>query len=283
VVVYIHFDFGTDICSFRPEQIQNLEASLVGHLQQSDALNNLEAFWIEEVTVVNDCEAGIAQYVVEAKVISRHIPQLPSMSPSVSLMPSGTPSSAPSIAPTSQPSSGPTSMPTSQPSIVPSSTPSSIPTAYPSSIPSDVPSSMPSSPPRTTQEIFVHTGDLDVCSLPAAVVANIEASTKEFFSDSLGDVTNPPYYIVESVTLSNDCSSGTPQYVFVYEVTAAGPYPLGTGQRLLRGGGLKTKLMNVVRDNEIEFMDGLYQNSYKLGVINDKDLDLLAEYGKLNE
>ena len=282
VVVYIHFDFGTDICSLHPEQVQNLEASLVEHLQQNDALSDLEAFWIEEVTVVNDCDSGTAQYVVEAKVISKHILQLPSASPSVSLMPSGTPSSAPSIVPTSQPSSDPTSMPTSQPSIVPSSTPSSIPTAYPSSIPSDEPSSMPSSPPRTTQQIFINTGDLDVCSLPANVVANIEASAKEFFSDSLGDVTNPPYFVVESVTISNECSSGTPEYVFVYEVTAAGPYPLGTGQRLLRGGGLKTKLKNVIRDNKIEFMGGLYQNYDKLGVINEKDLDLLAEYENLN-
>jgi len=140
---------------------------------------------------------------------------------------------------------------------------------------------MPSSPPRTTQQIFINTGDLDVCSLSANVVANMEASAKEFFSDSLGDVTNPPYFVVESVTLSNECSSGTPEYVLVYEVTAAGPYPLGTGQRLLRGGELKTKLKNVIRDNEIEFMDGLYQNYDKLGLINEKDLDLLAEYEKL--
>jgi len=111
-----------------------LEQSLTDYLRRDPVpLDGLEVFWVESVTVLNNCTEAetvspyIPQNIIYTIVTARVIPGFPSTTPT--LKPSTAPSSymLPSTSPTSA-SSGlrtifPTKTPTSMPSEIPISTP----------------------------------------------------------------------------------------------------------------------------------------------------------------
>ena len=131
ISVNLNFRLILDLCFYDGKEITfGLEQSLTDYLRRNPIpLNGLEVFWVESVTVLNNCTeaAGVPQYIIYTIVTARVIPGFPSTIPT--LKPTTTPSLSmmPSLDPTSAPSGFPTGLPTATPSSEPSETPTSTP------------------------------------------------------------------------------------------------------------------------------------------------------------
>jgi len=135
ISVNLNFRLIMDLCFFDTKDITfGLEQSLTDYLRRNPIpLNGLEVFWIESVTVLNNCTEVRntipyePQHIIYTIVTARVIPGFPSTIPT--LKPTTTPSLSlmPSLDPTSAPSGFPTGIPTANPSSEPSETPTSTP------------------------------------------------------------------------------------------------------------------------------------------------------------
>ena len=135
ISVNLNFRLIMDLCFFDTKDITfGLEQSLTDYLRRNPIpLNGLEVFWVESVTVLNNCTEVRntlpyePQHIIYTIVTARVIPGFPSTIPT--LKPTTTPSLSlmPSLDPTSAPSGFPTGIPTANPSSEPSETPTSTP------------------------------------------------------------------------------------------------------------------------------------------------------------
>ena len=131
ISVNLNFRLIMDLCAYYDKDITfGLEQSLTDYLRRNPIpLNGLEVFWVESITVLNNCTeaAGVPQHIIYTIVTARVIPGFPSTIPT--LTPTTTPSLSkmPSLDPTSAPSGFPTGVPTADPSSEPSETPTNTP------------------------------------------------------------------------------------------------------------------------------------------------------------
>jgi len=145
ISVNLNFRLILDLCQYENKDITfGLEQSLKDYLRRNPVpLNGLEVFWIESVTVLNNCtevrsvDPYVPQNIIYTIVTARVIPGFPSTTPTLKPTTVPTLSMLPSLDPTSAPSGFPTGVPTAKPSSEPSETPTNRP-------------SVTSSPPTTS-------------------------------------------------------------------------------------------------------------------------------------
>jgi len=135
ISVNLNFRLIMDLCAYQDKDITfGLEQSLTDYLRRNPVpLNGLEVFWVESVTVLNNCTEVnnvvpyVPQNIIYTIVTARVIPGFPSTTPT--LKPTTVPSLSmlPSTNPTSAPSGFPTGLPTGNPSSEPSETPTNRP------------------------------------------------------------------------------------------------------------------------------------------------------------
>ena len=109
--------------------------------------------------------------------------------------------------------------PSAMPSLNSSLRPSFDPTFVPSLLDS-TPSTFPSSPPREQHVLNLDLG-VDPCSLSETGKTYLENSIFKFFMESLA-----PTFVVESISIVNECIQERPELFFRVFVIARGPYPL---------------------------------------------------------
>jgi len=111
--------------------------------------------------------------------------------------------------------------PSTMPSLNSSLRPSFNPTFVPSSLDS-TPSTFPSSPPREQHVLNLDLG-VDPCSLSETGKSYLENSIFKFFMENLA-----PTFVVESISVVNECIQESPEFYFQVLVIARGPYPLSS-------------------------------------------------------
>ena len=141
ISVNLNFRLILDLCQYENKDITfGLEQSLKDYLRRNPVpLNGLEVFWIESVTVLNNCtevrsvDPYVPQNIIYTIVTARVIPGFPSTTPTLNPTTVPTLSMLPSLDPTSAPSGFPTGVPTAKPSSEPSDTPTNRPsvTSFP--------------------------------------------------------------------------------------------------------------------------------------------------------